>query len=639
MTGPARSQDRIGNPSLEFLPNVADELEGLGDAGIETYKDNPYASLARECGQNSNDAAATRPVLVCYDLIEVLAKDVPACETLKLVINACLRTAVEGGDEKTMDFFKHAKQVLGADTIKCLRVSDSNTKGLVGPCEAGTPFHALLKGAGISTKESDTSSGSFGIGKNAAFAVSDPQTVFYSTVYLDPVSGNNRFLAQGKSKLISHIDEQGRPRRATGYWGNPVGFLPIDNIAAVPEWLRRGDIGTSVFALGFREVPNWEYRMAYSLVANFFVAIKRDIMRFEVHNGAIIVDAANIEQLLHDPKVEQAANDDDQLEELQFACDLFRCVESPEAVEKHIDIPGLGEISIRVLVKEGLPKRVAIVRNGMMITDNLKHFGDKFSRFPLYRDFVAIVEPLEDKGSALIKKLENPRHDELSAERIPDPAKMAAAKKAMTRLAKEIRETIRTETSVTPEDEVPLDEMGEFFSDGDGGDRPPDPDAEDDLKTIHYQPTKAKPVKRTKPHGTGKEGGAGNSGGDTGGGGDGTGTGHGKGSGGAGPHGTVQQFHLDEVRHTRAPDQQENARTIYFTPAIGGVAKVTLEAAGINDNEKLIVVKTDQGQLVNGELLLRLEEGKRTSVRVELSEKYDGPVEMSAVRITGLPEK
>jgi hypothetical protein len=53
----------------------------------------------------------------------------------------------------------------------------------------------------------------------------------------------------------------------------------------------------------------------------------------------------------------------------------------------------------------------------MMITDNLKHFGDKFSRFPLYRDFVALVEPLDDQGNALIKKLEGPRHDELSAER------------------------------------------------------------------------------------------------------------------------------------------------------------------------------------------------------------------------------
>jgi hypothetical protein len=56
------------DPDLKFLPNDADELEGLGDAGIETYKDNPYASIARECGQNSNDAAVKRPVAVSYDL-------------------------------------------------------------------------------------------------------------------------------------------------------------------------------------------------------------------------------------------------------------------------------------------------------------------------------------------------------------------------------------------------------------------------------------------------------------------------------------------------------------------------------------------------------------------------------------------
>jgi hypothetical protein len=58
-----------------------------------------------------------------------------------------------------------------------------------------------------------------------------------------------------------------------------------------------------------------------------------------------------------------------------------------------------------------------------------------------------------------------------------------------------------------------------------------------------------------------------------------------------------------------------------------------LEAVGINDNDKLFVVKTQPGEIVDGELLLRLEEGKRTSVRVQLSEDYDGPIEMSGICI------
>lgn len=623
-----------GSPGLEFLPNEADEVEGLGDAGIETYKDNPYASLARECGQNSNDAAAKRPVVVSYDLIEIDMKDVPGCEKLYLAIDACLQKGTHARDEKTIDFFKQAKKILGAKTIKCVRVSDYNTKGLVGPCVEGTPFHALLKGSGSSEKDSETSSGSFGIGKNAAFANSHLQTVFYSTAYHD-ASGKRHFLAQGKCKLISHVDNNGSSRRATGYWGNPNGFLPVEGVADVPAWLRRDEIGTSVFALGFREAPNWHYRMTYSLVANFFVALKRERMRFEVNDRSIIIDATNVERHLHDPKVEQAAVDDDQLEDLQFARDLYQCFRSPETIETRVEIPELGAISVRVLVKEGLPKRVAIVRNGMMITDNLKHFGDKFSRFPMYRDFVALVEPLEDQGSALIKKLENPRHDELSAERVPDPAKMAVAKRAMGRLAKAIREIIKTETAVAPEDEVPLDEMGEFFSDGGRSERPPAADAEADVTTMRYQPVRSKPPKRSKMHGSGQKGGAGGSQDDSSGGGGGKGSGTGTGSGGSGPRGAVQQIDFNGVRHTRARGEAENKRTIYFTPTAGGIAKIILEAGGLNEYEKLIVVKTNPGEVVDGELLLRLEEGKRMSVHVEFSEKYDGPIEMSAVRIAG----
>ena len=75
--------------------------------------------------------------------------------------------------------------------------------------------------------------------------------------------------------------------------------MPVDTASAVSEWLRRSEVGTSVFALGFREVPNWEYRMAYSLPANFFIAVKRERMRFEVKNGSITIDASNVGKLLN----------------------------------------------------------------------------------------------------------------------------------------------------------------------------------------------------------------------------------------------------------------------------------------------------------------------------------------------------
>src|SRR4029079_13036133 len=130
---------------LLFLSNDAGELEGLNDPGIQTYKERPYASIARECGQNSNDAPVKRPVLVSFDLVTLDATAIPAIANLRHAVDACSTAAVKSRNEQAIDFFKQAKKVVGANKIKCLRVSDHNTTGLVGPCEEGTPYHSLVK--------------------------------------------------------------------------------------------------------------------------------------------------------------------------------------------------------------------------------------------------------------------------------------------------------------------------------------------------------------------------------------------------------------------------------------------------------------------------------------------------------------
>jgi hypothetical protein len=79
--------------ALEFQINQADVEEGLGNAGIETYRDDPYASLAREIGQNSRDAAVHSPVQVRFDLKHVPTDQIPAIESLRNAVTCCLREA------------------------------------------------------------------------------------------------------------------------------------------------------------------------------------------------------------------------------------------------------------------------------------------------------------------------------------------------------------------------------------------------------------------------------------------------------------------------------------------------------------------------------------------------------------------
>ena len=249
--------------------------------------------------------------------------------------------------------------------LPILRIADFNTKGLIGPATAGTPFHSLVKSSGVSKKDSEASGGSFGIGKNAVYSLSDLQTVFYSTVYRNTEDGALTFLAQGKSVLVSHTDREGTSRRATGYWGEP-NFQPINDPSRAPKWLRRDEVGTTVFAIGFREAGGWKERMAASLIQNFFSAIHREDMELYV-GDELIIDSKSISSLFADPRIQDAATQTISNDEFAFSKYLYECLTSSEAFAEEIQVEHLGGVRVRVLVRAGLPKRVTL-------TDGSCHF-------------------------------------------------------------------------------------------------------------------------------------------------------------------------------------------------------------------------------------------------------------------------
>ena len=83
-----------------------------------------------------------------------------------------------------------------------LRVSDFNTIGLKGVnSRSSSPWTNLVKAQGVSDKAS-TDGGSFGIGKNAAYACSDLRTIIYSTLTVDGEVGT-----QGVASLILILSE------------------------------------------------------------------------------------------------------------------------------------------------------------------------------------------------------------------------------------------------------------------------------------------------------------------------------------------------------------------------------------------------------------------------------------------------
>ena len=619
---------------LKFLPNVAELDQGLGDAGIETFRDSPYASLARECAQNSSDARLKVPVSVSFDLLQIGAAELPSIDSFRSSINCSLLKAENIKSEKEIEFFSNAKKSLAGEKLNVLRISDTNTKGLVGPSIAGTPFHSLLKGSGVSIKEDATSGGSFGIGKNAVFAISDIQTVFYSTRYGEGETGDTQFLCQGKSILVSHIDEDKNNNLAIGYWGND-NFKPVTSSEEVPAWLRRTEIGTSVFCVACREAPGWEAGLAASLIQNFFCAIFRNEMIFSINNGDLLINKETLMSLFSHPGIKQAAIDNGHDEDFEFSRVLYESLKAVETKEEIVSIPGLGKVKVRILVREGLHKRVSIIRNGMYITDNLENFGEKFRRFPLYKDFVALVEPEDHDGITFFKKLENPRHDGFSSERLSDTQKRNSAAQLMKLLGRKIREAIKSQSLEKPENSVSIDELSEFFAGQVDPEKLQDPNAIDENPEIlKYKPVKKPPP---RPSSTGDE-----KGGLDGGGGTNKGNGGGNkrkppsgdrpGDSGGSSGGKV--IALRSVRNLIGKGGFRK-RLIILTPDETTAATVVVFAAGVNIPDRLRIVGTDTGQITADSVIVNLIKDTKLEFTIEFSDEYDGPIEIYAKSISG----
>ena len=250
--------------------------------------------------------------------------------------------------------------------------------------------------------------------------------------------------------------------------------------------------------------------MTLSLAANFFLAIDRRDIEFSLQFGAIKLNQSSLDGILDSDSLKQAADDNDQLLELDRAKRLMRCIRS-DATESHaIDVPGLGQFTLHLLVAEGLPREVHIVRNGIYICDNFSKFGQPLKRFPGTREFIAVLEPAKaqvGKGpSQLLKQLENPAHDAFEPERIVDPVQLQTAKSQIKSLINSVRTIIKSMAKIEDIDRSQLEELSHLFASGGVDTATENENADTDPDRFQYGA--ARKNQRTKPPTVGTKGSA-----------------------------------------------------------------------------------------------------------------------------------
>lgn len=613
---------------LQFLKNEANKVEGLAYAGFETFRGSPYTSCARETGQNSRDAAAGGgPVRVAFNLREIPRAEIPFADQLQHSIECCLESP---RSEKTREHLERARAQITAPTIKVLEIADLNTTGLTGPVEdESSVFAALVKGDGVTNKSDPTSAGSYGIGKNAAYAVSDLQTVIYSTCYRSGNGNSVNFAAQGRLRLISHADGT-QKLSAEGYWGNDD-FKPITDVSQVPAWLARDSIGTSIFSVGFREQERWADRMRLSLATNFFLAIKRNELEFEV--DGVRLNQPSVESILESPELATMAAVSDETPSLERARRLLLCVTSDAATKHKISVKGLGDFDLYVLIAEGMPREIHILRNGIYICDNFGKFGLPMRAFRGTKEYIAVLEPSRSeagkKPSQLLKQLENPSHDAFEPERIVDPVAQQAARQQIKTLIGRVRDIIKSAAKMEEVDHSHLDELSHLFATGGASSKSGETDGEADPDRFRYGEAR-RTERRQTPTGGGKS----------------KVKVRGKetdkivqkkaeksGRTRNGPAG-VRSVALDQVRSKFGRSADPRSRTIFFTPGVSGNVEIMVAASGLSDDVEISVAAASTGSVVNGRLHAALVKGQRTTIDVTFSEPFAGPIELSASSVS-----
>lgn len=635
---------------FEFPVDKSDQWDGFNDPGIEHFTGNRLQHLGREVPQNTIDAKIGSPARIAVSVRKVPVKSLPGVGDLKVAVARCSEAALGEDSEKAVKFFADATKLLNGKDLYVLQLRDSNTTGLEGPCVNGKPFFAMMKATGQS-KKVGTSTGSYGIGKFAPFTVSELRTVFVSTVWADK-QGKLHHYVQGKSVLMSHLDGRGKTRRGTGFWGVREQCQPVEGVTdEIPVWLRLagkngsldGQQGTMLSIVGFTPTKGWQNVLAANIIENFFGAISRGELEVSIEGGAVI-SAATLGDLLADIGVKASVNDQaGEPEKFDNVASYLRALEG--GAEVHIEKSEsyhLGECQLRILVGENLPRKVAVLRNGMLITETLPgliRFGD-------FKEFAAVLECPTEKGLEMLRAMEPPRHDAFEPDRL-QPDRRQHGRTALRELAAWVRKMLTRHARDEVAEETSLDELAVFFGDEDDDGATKQKD-ENPNGTIVIRARAVKPKTGGGILGGGaasvddEEDGPGDGSGD----GDGDGSGQGGGNGGGendggggnqpGSNGGASQQRRTQssglpLRDVRAVPLSATRRRVAFTPSESGTLTIELQDSGADTNYALAVHAVSEGTVHAGRIEgIVAKAGTRCVIDVELTHDFQGTLRVVA---------
>lgn len=411
-----------------FPSNNHGQIFGIADSGVETFNGTPIKSLAREICQNSIDANLKNgePTRIIFRTFEIAPSAIPGFDDLDDAFSRSLEYWSKQKSTKAKSFFQSALKLAKQPKITCLRISDTNTTGLLGSDEEyNSPWCNLTKSQGASDK-SGSHGGSFGIGKFAPYACSAFRTVFYSTLDSDGVAAY-----QGVARLTSFKDKKGETTQGIGFYGADKNAPVKQQISIDPSYSREiGKSGTDIFVLGFNGSKDWKYDMVASVLDGFLYAVYTGELIVEVED--IIISKETLPELVASHQAYFS----------EYADEYYQVLTADEQKSPTYtkDIGTMGKVTLRLMIQPDFHRRVAMVRRtGMKIMDK----GNINGLIP----FAGVLYIEGDKLNEYLRTLENPQHTKWEIERAENKSEAKGVLSALTKFIKACLDELKNDDS------------------------------------------------------------------------------------------------------------------------------------------------------------------------------------------------
>lgn len=433
-----------------FPGNGYTQDQGLDTADMETFKKDPIASLARELCQNSIDAkkvSSKHSVKIEFKSFTMKRNQIPHVEEIEKQIVACKETWAT--NKKIYEQLEKMQAQIQKEEICCLRISDFNTKGLVGVSGGDdTPWHYMIHGSGLSNKAA-TSGGSKGIGKFATFVTSHFNMVFYSTV-----TEQNEVGYQGICKLCS-AKQEGTTEKTIGigYYGSSDKNEPIlEEFNIDTSYNRKKQTGTDIFIIGFKNSTGWKSDIISKILESFISAIVFGDLEVTIED--IVLDKNSLASIVYDENLIHKSC------RKSIISQYLLLTDQEHRYEDIIDFGYLGKAKLYLMEMNAENEQLAT--NGcVMIRYPFMKIRDieKISTLPC--SAMCIIE--NNELNATLRNIENSQHTNWEFNRIEDDVERARIRDIYKMLLDEIKRHITEHLSSSENSQTDVEGAGNYI--------------------------------------------------------------------------------------------------------------------------------------------------------------------------------